>query len=478
MNKGIKSGKIFNNSIIFNLAVFILVSTLNLIFVLNHEIWGDEAQAWLIARDFTPVSLFNITSLEGHPFLWYYILMPFAKLNFPCITLNLVSYFIMELTLFIVLFYSPLDNVLKFVVSFSPMFIYTYSVISRNYCLCALFTVLIALAYRSRNKKPVIYGILLALLLQTHIIMAGMTFIMCVVWLIETIKQRNDYEVNFKKNIFGMSIPFLSALFLLYEFRNVASADASKQAPAIPHKHFVFAGICIVYVFSLLVLYRIIENKSVYKLIVITSFSVLFQLLIYLFVYSYSLDRLMTWAFILLFFVWNSYFCKTDGLHYKKLRIAYAVLILCLAAVLFKNIYVKSVKDIVYPYTDAKNAAEFIDKSIDTDDTVIINSDESCIAVVPYLRNATLYDPFAQKELTYISRNKNRTNKRWLDYEEFMKTSKSCCGNKNYVYMLLSPTSTTGDPDKIISNSEVIYDSTKDYIITEEAFILVKYCFK
>ena len=54
-------------SIIILLIYFLSISIVSYF----HEPWGDEAQAWLIARDCTyKEMIFEIGHLEGHPFLW------------------------------------------------------------------------------------------------------------------------------------------------------------------------------------------------------------------------------------------------------------------------------------------------------------------------------------------------------------------------------------------------------------------------
>ncbi len=52
---------------------------LNLILVLNHEPWADEANPWQIAESLSPANFFEIFRTEPHPVLWYIILAPFAK---------------------------------------------------------------------------------------------------------------------------------------------------------------------------------------------------------------------------------------------------------------------------------------------------------------------------------------------------------------------------------------------------------------
>ena len=61
----------------------------HLSFILCHENWRDEAQAWLLARDLSIPELFEQMSYEGHPCLWHLLLMPLVRLGLPYISMAL-----------------------------------------------------------------------------------------------------------------------------------------------------------------------------------------------------------------------------------------------------------------------------------------------------------------------------------------------------------------------------------------------------
>ena len=207
---------------LFYFAAIVLVAVINLLFVFVHECWRDEAQAWLIARDNTLLSLFNITSYEGHPLLWYVILMPFARLGFPYFVLKCISYSIMLFVSGIIIIKAPMKKWIRALFVFSPACLYCYVTPARNYCLCALFVVLLAWTYKARYEVPLIYGTLLALMLQTHIIMAGFVVALCFEWAVNlmiALYQRRCNKKLFFFNFAGIILPFLSGL-LLFEFRN------------------------------------------------------------------------------------------------------------------------------------------------------------------------------------------------------------------------------------------------------------------
>ena len=83
--------KIFKNKTVIYWTIFVLYGILNLVLTLLHEPWRDEIHAWLMAKELSVVDLFLASRFDGHPILWHLLLMPFAKLNFPIITLNLIS---------------------------------------------------------------------------------------------------------------------------------------------------------------------------------------------------------------------------------------------------------------------------------------------------------------------------------------------------------------------------------------------------
>ena len=92
-----------NKKILYG-GIFALYAVINLILVLLHEPWRDEIHAWLMAKQLSIVDLFHESRFDGHPILWHLLLMPFAKLNFPIITLNMISYLILLISTWVFLF--------------------------------------------------------------------------------------------------------------------------------------------------------------------------------------------------------------------------------------------------------------------------------------------------------------------------------------------------------------------------------------
>ncbi|MBN2169554.1 MAG: hypothetical protein JW738_09945 [Actinobacteria bacterium] len=130
-----------------------------------HVPWHDEVQAWLLARDTNPISLlFQYLRYEGHPGLWHLILMAPAKLNFPLMTLNIISCVAMIAAAYLVIFKSRFPVIIKILLPFSYFFFYQYAVIARSYSLLAVLLFLIAIVYKQKTERPYAYFTLLILL--------------------------------------------------------------------------------------------------------------------------------------------------------------------------------------------------------------------------------------------------------------------------------------------------------------------------
>ena len=180
----------------FNILIGIIYSITTLVIVFFHENWRDEAQSWLIARELNLIDVIKQMKYEGHPCLWYLILFPFAKLGFPYITENLISWGIMSITGWLVIEKAPFDRYIKILILLTSPFIYLYPVISRSYCLIALAIVLIAITYKNRKKEPIKYTLSILFLAYTHVIMLGLVGMLFLFFFLEELiirfKEKNN----------------------------------------------------------------------------------------------------------------------------------------------------------------------------------------------------------------------------------------------------------------------------------------------
>jgi hypothetical protein len=138
--------------------------------MLNHEMWRDEHQAWLVARDAHSLpQLFENMRYEGNPALWH-IFLYFIT----CFTHNPVYMQAFHLLIacgFIFVFnrYAPLGIFYKILFSFGYFPLYEYAVISRSYGLGVLLVFIVCALYKNRLSNYILIGVILSLLANVAI---------------------------------------------------------------------------------------------------------------------------------------------------------------------------------------------------------------------------------------------------------------------------------------------------------------------
>jgi hypothetical protein len=200
----IKLDRFKNNYWILIFAVYLVLLAA---VVARHEPWMDEAQAWLLAKDASLTELF-VTYLryEGSPGLWHLILSIPAKLNFPYFTINVLAAIFSALAVWLFLRYSPFPPLVKILFPFSYFILFQYAAVARNYCLVAPLLFLIAINFKSRLEKPIVFSLLLCLLanVSTHTFLIAGAFL--AVHLLDVVKAWKELD---KRAKIGQIITFL-----------------------------------------------------------------------------------------------------------------------------------------------------------------------------------------------------------------------------------------------------------------------------
>lgn len=141
-----------------------------LIGLLNHELWRDEHQAWLVARDAQSLSqLLDNMKYEGNPALWHFFLFIITRFSHDPVYMQLFHLLVAVSFIFIFNRYAPLSNLHKILFSFGYFPLYEYGVISRSYGLGVLLIFSICALYKHRISKYILIGFLLALLANVTI---------------------------------------------------------------------------------------------------------------------------------------------------------------------------------------------------------------------------------------------------------------------------------------------------------------------
>jgi len=476
-----------------NIIIFTIYLTLTFILIFLHEAWRDEAQAWLISRDLNFIEICEQMRYEGHFLLWYLILMPFAKLGFPYITTNIISWIITSIAVWLMLKKAPFKAYKKVLFIFTLPMLYLFPIVSRCYCLIPLAVVLMAIFYKDRTIKPIRYILSIILLANTHIIMYGMVGVLLLEFYIE---QLRDKKLNFKKEnrkiILSLIITII--LLMLSIIPLLGCLNTNKYLETHTLTEYSFLNMLLVQPIQMIqCIYLYFSNKYIIASIVIfvgilcffeikyntieflkISIIFLWQYIIYAFIYGNSIYRAATAILIILFFTWtrkdNTKIIELD----RKVISIFITLLLILnitQGILFIN------EDVFGDYSTAYKVGEYINKNIEDGSIMLVGeSAEYCTSIIPYVRNVKFYQ--IQRENYYTFVTWDDINKKELE-EGFVEKVKKQFGNTNNLYYVYCKSDIYGTEEEIIENLEQenilikIFETNTDSD-TKEEYIIYK----
>lgn len=165
-----KEIKLTSNPLRFAAMVTAGFFVIALLGMLSHEMWRDEHQAWLVARDANSLSqLLDNMNYEGNPALWHFFLYWITRVTHDPIYMQAFHLLIATSFIFIFNRYAPLSNLHKILFSFGYFPLYEYALISRSYALGILLAFAVCALYKNRTTKYILIGVLLALLANVTI---------------------------------------------------------------------------------------------------------------------------------------------------------------------------------------------------------------------------------------------------------------------------------------------------------------------
>ncbi len=129
----------------------------------QHEMWRDEMQAWLLARDAaTPLDVIRNTRYEGHPWLWHLLLWVPARFTWNPVAMQVVHLLLAGGTVFVILRWAPFPPLVRLLLVGGYFFAYEWAVIARNYAASTLFFSVFATLYAHRWRNAPWMGLALA----------------------------------------------------------------------------------------------------------------------------------------------------------------------------------------------------------------------------------------------------------------------------------------------------------------------------
>ena len=417
-----------NRKLLCAVLLLLLYVAVNTALILRHENWRDEAQAWQIAKLLNLKELFAQLKYEGHPCLWYLILIPFAKLGMPFGVMNYISLFFMAVAAWLLLRKAPFGMPVKILLLCSGFFTYYYPVISRSYALVPFLLALLALFYPRRQEKPLQYGVILALLTQTHIYMIGLSFALSFFWACENLwglRQRKGEKPGAPlwKRLTGVSLNLLSALFLIWELlgsteRNTGvnihiSSTLSSNLHRISVAGQWAAGFAVgqgiddetwkKLVFLMAVCFVAFLIWS-WKEALMLATAVGSQLLLFTYVYLPSEQKAILMIHELIFLLWLA--CEPyAGEQEKRSRrqrlnrfgkIGWQVLLAVLCIISIDGYCGAVTEDWTTPYSAGKDAAAYLREHVDRDAVVVAAGDVPAFSVAAYAPQYTIWYPVTE----------------------------------------------------------------------------------
>jgi hypothetical protein len=136
----------------------------------RHEIWRDEAQAFLIAKDSSTIpDLLSRVKNDVHPPFWHLLLFLVTRLTSSPWGMQALHLLIASAVVYLFARYSPFPRLPKILFALSYYALFEYGVIARNYSLGILFLFLFCALFPQRKKRPLLLAAVLVLLALTSV---------------------------------------------------------------------------------------------------------------------------------------------------------------------------------------------------------------------------------------------------------------------------------------------------------------------
>ncbi|MEM6403066.1 MAG: hypothetical protein AAF757_23030 [Cyanobacteria bacterium P01_D01_bin.116] len=428
---------------------------LSFIGILNHEMWRDETQAWLIARDSsTLIDLYQNLKYEGHPGLWHLCLFLIAKLTHNPFAMQFFHILISTAIVYIFVKLSPFNILQKTLFTFGYFPFFEYNLISRNYNLGLLLVFIFCYLFTCKNRNYITLFLTLAFLANTNVY--GLIICLCLstTLIIDTIiKHRKiQYKLNIKhkKNLyigllilfFGLGLSFFQLLpvaiqhtakdiqqntgkqifiseleLLLIKLKNLAFTIKTIWSSYIPIPNFFEYHFWNKNITSISIILELFALCISFLILIFSVFIFIDKPIVLFFYLSGTLG-----IFLLTFFKWrgslrhhghlfiiflaciwiSKFFEKSYSIPNKFQKVAYyfkksqkKIITFILLIQMLAGLHAYSM-DLIYPFSKSKAAAQFIQKQ-DLDEAFILGTRDTIVSPI---------SAYIEKKIFYIENNR------------------------------------------------------------------------
>ena len=421
-----------NRRLLISALILAIYSAALVLLLTRHENWRDEGQAWLLARDLDFWGLIHQMRYEGHPCLWHLLLMPLAKSGMPYITMNVLSVTLLLCAVALMLWKSPVPLPIQAAILLSAPFLYLLPIISRSYSLIPILLFCNAVVYPYRARHPLVYGLTIALLVQTHIMMLGMAGAISLIWLGEAITAyRRDHNAKaLSRQAAGLCLPLISLVFLLIQL--YASSESSAYPSAsMMEPHTLLAHVReilsrsfkmpssllskLMFLLFILALLAVLvlsftRGEALKPLLIFLAGSGV-MLLLLAFAKRYATQKLAAFLPMLVWLLWVDWPQVKNRLHQAALCLM--VLSLCLPMICQNRN--TTLADWKYPYSYSKNCATYLEQNVPRNSEIIVGTDYLAASLLPYMSRKSLLDSKSGEPISYTT---------WIDREPVMSNLK------------------------------------------------------
>lgn len=214
--------------------------------IVHHEMWRDEVQAWLIAKDCPDLStVLQIIKYEGHPALWYIMLHFLSKLTSNLLSFQLFHLAIAAMSVYVFVAFAPFSRIQKLLFAFGYFPLYEYAIISRNYAIGILFVFILCALYPHRRRMYAVMGLVLALLANSNVygtIIAISLFLTLVLDFVFQTWRSTDGEFSRSGAIIGFVTFVIGLIVAVYQITpNQDSCFAGPWHFFFHQRHFIAA---------------------------------------------------------------------------------------------------------------------------------------------------------------------------------------------------------------------------------------------
>jgi hypothetical protein len=162
---------IVRNESIFIITSWLVFFLLGLYGIFYHELWLDEMQHWLLARDSHSLTeLWINTRYEGHPLLWNLFLYGISVFTDNPLWMQIFHICIASIASWFFLKYAPFNLTVRILFIFGYFTFYEYNLISRNYSLSLIFLFSTCILWKNRRDNYLLMSICLAIAANIHLL--------------------------------------------------------------------------------------------------------------------------------------------------------------------------------------------------------------------------------------------------------------------------------------------------------------------